>query len=194
MGKELPLELRWTAEEMYVTGSLTFDEIARATGVSVSQLKRWAEGHDWQEARREYRQAFADIRRKSVELRRKLIEKALGSLDPQDVYAMAAAERIAAAADKAAAPMPVEPVAEDGEAVIRTPAEAVAALQSATERKLQRMLTQPDALNLAGLKEIQQMLDLVEKMQAKASPGAEAPEAKSLSDDKIREIREMLNL
>lgn len=195
MGREIPLETRFGAEELYVTSSLTFDEIARATGVSVSQLKRWAEQHNWQDERRNYRQAFADIKRKTVELRRRLIEKALDSLDPQDVYAMAAAERIAAAADKAAVSIPPEPVDEDGEPTIRTPADAVSALQSAVERKVQRMLVQPDSLNLAGLKELQQMLDLTATMKAKIAPEAAAAEGERiLGEDAIKAIREQLKL
>jgi hypothetical protein len=195
MGKELPLDLRWTAEELYITGSMAFDETAAATGVSVSQLKRWAEQHGWREQRQAYRQAFADIKRNTVELRRRLIAKALSSLNPQDVYAFSALETVAARAGKSSGNLPApEPVGEDGEPAIRTPAEAVSALKSAVERKLQRMLLSPDSLNLSGIKEIRQMLDLIDKMQAQIAPEAAGHEKKALGPETIKSIRELYGL
>jgi transposase-like protein len=101
MPQEYSWEVRERAKELYVVDGLTFDQVAEATGVSVSQLKRWSaeekeweskrlaggdarptgdapsEGKDWPEARKEFRLALGSIRRDSVLLRARLITGAL---------------------------------------------------------------------------------------------------------------------
>jgi hypothetical protein len=196
MGAEIDLERRFSAEEAYITGSVTFEQLAAASGISSSQLRHWAATEGWQEKRREYRQAFADIRRNTVELRRRFVEKALGSLNPMDAFAISALEKLAMAAEKSAAGAPApEPPAAGGEPVFRTQAEAVAVLKGIVENKLSRMLLQPDSVNLAAVKDVKQCLELLDKMQDKAAPdGAATDEKQPMSEERIRELREMLNL
>ena len=85
--------IRERAEQLYVIDGRTYAEVAELTGVSVSQLKRWGKDGGWTENRMEYRSALGDIRRKTVLLRRDLLEKAIDSKDPQNVYAFAALEK-----------------------------------------------------------------------------------------------------
>ena len=197
MGREVALELRFSAEEAFITGSLTFEQLALATGISVSQLKRWAEAEGWREKRAEYRKSFVDIRRNTVELRRRFVEKALTSLNPMDAYAIAALERLALAAEKSPAGIPATtptPAAPESGPVFNTPAEAVAVLKGIVESKLARMLVQPDSVNLSAVKDIKQCLELLEKMQAAAAPEAAADEKKTLDEGSIKAIREQLQL
>ena len=96
--QELPGKSGSRPKKLYVVDGCTFEQVAEATGVSVSQLKRWSaeekeweakqssdrenlsdgnspEGKDWPEARKEFRLALAVIRRDSVLLRAKLIRR-----------------------------------------------------------------------------------------------------------------------
>lgn len=95
MGVEIPLEIRFRAEEMYVVEGRTYDQVAEASGVSVTQLKRWGADSDWGGMRREYREAQGSILRDTVLLRKKMITQALNTLDPQAVYAVARLEKAA---------------------------------------------------------------------------------------------------
>jgi hypothetical protein len=196
MGAEIDLELRFQAEEQYIAGQVTLEQLAERTGISMTQLGRWCSEEGWREKRREYRKAFADIRRNTVELRRKFVEKALVSLNPMDAFAISALEKLALQAEKSAAggsaPQPAVP---EGGPVFKTAAEAVAVLKGVVEQKLQRMLVTPDAVNLASVKEIQQCLDLLGKMEAKVAPDEAAGAGpQTLSEEKIKELREQLNL
>lgn len=96
MGKEIDWETREQAEELYIVDGRTFEEAARITGVSVSQLKNWGRDGDWKEKRQEHRQLLRSIKSTKVKLRRELLQKALQSQDPQDVYAAVRLETVAA--------------------------------------------------------------------------------------------------
>lgn len=87
MPTEYSWEIRERAEELYILDGWTFEQVNKETSVSISQLKRWAKDGDWSGRKKEYRQTLASIRRDKLKLRRLLIQKALNSLDPQDVYA-----------------------------------------------------------------------------------------------------------
>lgn len=192
MGKEIPLETRFTAEEMYVVDGMTYDQVAEATGVSVSQLKRWGAESGWGERRREYRDALSTIRRDTVILRQKLIAKAMDSLDPQSVYAVARMEAVASRA-KSGEPAPAALPADNR--VIKTPEDAAAALGDVIEKKLNAMLTCPGGVSLAAIKEIKQAVDLIEKMQEKyAAEDPADPSDRVLDSETIRNIREQLSL
>jgi transposase-like protein len=89
MPESYSFEVREQAAELYVTGGLTYEQVSKETGVPVQTLKRWASEENWTEQKREFRKALSDIRRKTVLLQRQLIQKALETLDPQAVYAVA---------------------------------------------------------------------------------------------------------
>jgi transposase-like protein len=92
MQHEYSWEVRERAEELYVVDGLTYKEVAEATGISVSQIERWGSEGGWADRRRQYRQTMSEIRRKTLLLREALIDKAITSLDPQDVYAISRLE------------------------------------------------------------------------------------------------------
>ena len=88
MGEAYSWEVREDAEHLYVRKGLTFEEVAAETGVSVSQLKRWSEIGQWQELKKNH----FNLKRKKEMLHEAQLEKALGTLDPQDIYALSRLE------------------------------------------------------------------------------------------------------
>lgn len=96
MGKEIDWEIRGQAEELYIIDGRTYEQVAEATGVSVSQLKAWGSAGGWRKKREECRESVRDIRMTKVKLRRAQLRKALETQDPQDVYAAVRLESLAA--------------------------------------------------------------------------------------------------
>ncbi|HBD18669.1 MAG TPA: hypothetical protein DC063_00210 [Arenimonas sp.] len=199
MPTEISWEIRERAEGLYIIDGLTYEQTAARTGVSVTQLKRWGADGGWGERRAEYRRELSDIRRGTVQLRAKLLRKVLDSPepDPQDVYAFARIEQVAAAA--AAKTQPEAPGAEICEGVeqraIQTPEDAVAALGEALQKKINGMLTSPAGVDLAGIKEVRQCLELIGQMRAQMAPEETAdPSDRALDAKTIRSIREQLSL
>jgi hypothetical protein len=186
MAKEISWEIREQAEELYIVDGKTFEEVAEITGVSVAQLKRWGSGFpdpddperkssSWTDRKKEYRTAFANIRRDTVLLRKRLISKALKSLDPQDVYAISSLESTVAKVQQAAgADMAATGLKE--KRIIKTPQDAVDALGDVVEGKINGMLTKPGTISLAGIKEMKQALELIDKMKTKYTPEAKGKE------------------
>ncbi len=85
--KEYSWEIREKAEELYVYEGLTFGEVYLKTGVSETQLKRWAEQGNWGECRKERRKALSDLKLKKFQIHQKLIENALDTLDSRAITA-----------------------------------------------------------------------------------------------------------
>ena len=207
MAKEIPWEIREQAEELYIVDGKTFDEVAEITGVSVTQLKRWGAGFpdpddpdqkssSWMDRKKEYRTAFANIRRDTVLLRKRLISKALKSLDPQDVYAISSLESTVAKVQKAEDQTPV--ASGDGleKRIIKTSADAVDALSDMVEDKINGMLTKPGVISLTGIKEMKQALELIEKMKTKYKPETDTKETATKEDKKrlIDEVDKILGV
>lgn len=72
MGKWIDLNRRFSAEEIFITSSVTFDKLAAATGISQSQLKRWAKEGDWKYHRFEYIKRFGERFLQKAEIRAKI--------------------------------------------------------------------------------------------------------------------------
>lgn len=205
MAKEISWEIREQAEELYIVDGKTFDEVAEITGVSVAQLKRWGSGQpdpddpeqkssSWMDRKKEYRTAFANIKRDTVLLRKRLISKALKSLDPQDVYAISSLESTVVKVQQAAGAD--IPASLKERRTIKTPQDAVDALGDVVEDKINGMLTKPGAINLSAIKEMKQSLELIEKMKEKYKPEAKEKETASEEDKKrlIDEVDKILGI
>ncbi len=194
MPSEISWETRERAEGLYIVDGLTYEQVAAATGVSATQLKRWGADGGWTERRGEYRRELSDIRRGTVQLRAKLLRKVLDSPapDPQDVYAFARIEQVAAqAASRTKAEAIDGPIVEGAEQrAIQTPADAVAALREALDKKINAMLGSPAGVNLAGVKEVKQCLELIGQMQARIADGDDTASAQGMSEDQARFWRE----
>jgi hypothetical protein len=194
MPTEISWEIRERAEGLYIIDGLTYEQVAEATGVSTTQLKRWGADGGWTERRQEYRRELSDIRRGTVQLRAKLLRKVLDSPspDPQDVYAFARIEQVAAQASAKTQREPQEAtISEPAEQrVIQTPEQAITALRDALDRKINALLSSPSGVNLAGIKEAKQCMELIEKMRSQFVQGDETASAQGMSEDQARFWRE----
>jgi transposase len=94
MVEAISFELREKAEELYVTKGLTLEQVATETGISIQSLKRWSSKEDWFKNRREYRNNDRGLRTNITELRNKMLEQVMKTLDPQGIYAVIALEKL----------------------------------------------------------------------------------------------------
>ena len=130
MPVEIPWETRIDAEDMYITGGMTYEQVADATGVAVSTIKRWGSDDGWTDRKREYREAQTAIKQKTMQLRLGLIKTAMEEHDPMQVFAAAKFEDLAL---KKEALRPSEaPARPDAPKIsFESPGEAVSALKGA---------------------------------------------------------------
>lgn len=94
--------IRDTAKELYIIEGLTFEQDAEQTKVPVATLKRWAAKEDWQRKREEYLAERQNFKEGLAGLRDKMLEKALKSMDPQDIYPLVALEKLLASRTRTA--------------------------------------------------------------------------------------------
>lgn len=71
----------WQAEDLYIAGGLTYEQVSRETGIPAVTLQRWAEKYDWRGRREKYRRDMALIRTGTVELKQRLLNTAIKTLD-----------------------------------------------------------------------------------------------------------------
>ena len=190
---EYSWEIREQAEELYIIDGLTFDQVHGAVSVSVSQLKRWANAAEptWKERRREFRRAQTSIRHDVVMAKAKLIKDVVASLDPQKAYAFTSLVTATKSTDKnGAASAPAAAIATRS---IKTPQDAVDALQEVVAKKINTMLTQPGELSFAAIKDTKQAMEMSDQLTAKYTPGAEkTAKPAGLSDDAADVIRKQI--
>lgn len=181
-------EKRQRAKELYVFYGLTLDEASRQAGVTLSACQRWSAEEGWKAMQTEYREAQADINHYTVLLRARLVKKVYESLSEGrevDAQALYALNKLAAQKGADAAPVPgLEP--RD----IRTPEDAVSALEEAVKSKINLMLSRPEALSLQSVKEVKEMQKMVDEMNAKYKTAEER--SGGLSDETAAWIREKI--
>lgn len=191
--KEIPWDIRERAEDLYIVDGHTYDQVAEETGVSVSQLKRWGQDFGWREKRLEYRKALSSIRRDRTLLRAGLMKKALETLDPQAVYAVSALESVIARM-KDAPPAATDTYDEPTEKrIIKTPQDAISAMEEAAELKINKVLSRPESMDLKAAKNMKEMLTLIGKMKEKYIPKQEKTSDGSIDKETIERIMEQLN-
>ena len=180
-------ELREKAEVLYIVDGLTFEEVAKATGIHMRTIQGWSAEEGWSAQRREYRKALGEIKRNTVLLRKSLIAKALQSLDPQDVYAAA---RLETASSRGKVDDPAYASCETIRE-ISTPEDAINALQEAVEKKINLMLTKPSDLSLAGIKDMKKAFELIDEMKKRYRVEPEEKDAKQgLTKENLKKIEE----
>lgn len=184
---EIPWETRIDAEDMYITGGLTYEAVADRVGVAVSTIKRWGAEDGWTERKRELRQAQAAIKQKTVMLRLGLIETAMEGHDPMQVFAAAKFEDLAL---KKEALRPSDAPAHTctHELSFESPEGAIPALKGAIERKIAGMVS-GEGLDLKTLRDLKGAMELLESMQAKYTPEEKETKNKGLSDEAADDIR-----
>ena len=191
-------EVREAAEELYIIDGRTYEQVAESTGVSTSQLKRW--GMDsiptWSDRRREYRQAQTSVRRGVMLAKAKLIESVIDSEDPQKAYAFSALVSSSKAINEEARERfgAVQPPPDPVGGAIGQPVDMVEALGQAINMKVGAMLAQPGAINLTAIKELQQALELFEKIKNKGAAAAGDDGRKMTPEELQSEIRKVYGI
>lgn len=189
MGQEYSFEVVEKAEQLYCVDGQTFDAVATLTGVAPSTLKRWSDKYGWPEKKEQIRQAMASIRTNTILLRAKLIENCIQTMNSQDAFAVSAIEGLAQRAAQLVAKGQAAPASPETLRPIRTDEDAIAALQEAVEIRLNSMLGSPQQVNLAGIREMKQVLDLLRDMRAKTAAGSSEPSSTGLTPAAAEEIR-----
>lgn len=191
MPAEYSFEIRERAEELYILDGLIFEEVAARTGVSESQLKRWALAATppWTVRRREYRQAQTSVRFSVMLAKSKLIQGVLDTQDPQKAYAFSSLCSSGRLLEQAAKE-PVQPAGP--QRTIETAQDAVTAMAEALQSKVNNVLATPGGLNFAAINDLQKTMALIEQLTAKYLGDAKKATRQGLSDDTVREIREQI--
>lgn len=191
MPTEIDWEIRIDAEDMYITGGMTYEQVAEKTGVALSTIKRWGSEGGWTERKRELREAERDIKQKTVMLRLGLIQTAMDGHDPMQVFAAAKFEDLALKKEAIKGLKGISEATSTLEA-FKTPQEAVLALQSAIERKIGMMVSGNASLDLKTLKDLKAAMELLDGMKAKNNTELKETKGKGLSDEAAEEIRKKI--
>jgi len=197
MGWEHEPETVWRAQELYCVDRLSFDAVARETGVAASTLKRWSEKYGWQAKREEIAQAEADIRSDKVLARSAMLKKLIENKDAQSAFAVSSLESLALKEAEIARRGAMLPAANENPHTlsVNTPGEAIAALRRAVEQKLAMLLTRPENVDLRAVQEVQKCLALVgqlEAAQAVATPDSTGAE-RGLPADFVETMRQAMS-
>ena len=191
MGAEISWEKRIASEDLYITGGCTYEEVAKRTGVSVSQLKRWGKEGDWKEAKQEMLESLSAIKKNTIRLRLGLIKTAMDGKEPMQVFAAGRFEELAMrAAEMKAKVIPSD--VEISERHFETPGEAIEALEEALQHKINRMVSVPGALDNKGIDALDKAWKALERMKAKYSPEDTSDTQKGLTKPTIDEMKARL--
>jgi len=101
-----PEDTKELAEEIYVYDGKTLEQVCEQTQIPMPTLKQWSSDDGWFQKKKEYRSAALAIKHDTIQLQRRLTEKALETLDPQAIYALS---RLRAATRKEGAQDQKEP-------------------------------------------------------------------------------------
>lgn len=191
MGKELPAELRYQAQELYCVVRLSLKATAEEVGVAYTTVQRWAKNYDWAEMREKIAKAECEIKADTVLARSEMLKKLIQDKSPMSAFAVASLEGLAMKqADAERAGKIIAAQLEAPTLKIETKAEAVAALREAVERKLSAALQNPESTDVLALaKQIKEANSLIESM----TPKNDDPETKKgLSARLEAKIRDMI--
>ena len=96
MPQEYSIAERERAADLYVEVGLTLEQVSERTGIPIQTIKRWSSAENWPKERDDSK----SIKEKHRLLRKRLLDAALETLDPQCVYAVTRIERIIAEAKR----------------------------------------------------------------------------------------------
>lgn len=169
MGKELPAELRYKAQELYCVVRLSLKAVAEEVGVAYTTVQRWSKIYDWRDMRDNIAQAEFDIRADTILARSEMLKKLIKDKSPMSAFAVSALESLAmkqADAERAGQLLAAQINAPTQK--IETKADAVAALREAVERKLTAALQCPESIDVLALaKQITEANALIDSMAPK---------------------------
>lgn len=190
MAEAYPYEIRLNARGHYVVEGMTYEQVSGAVGVSASQLKKWGSDEGWVESRKKYREAQVSIGENTILLRADLLKNALTTKDAQDVYAVAAMEKIAIVLEKN---RPAETVRADvPDMNFSDPEEMVDELWKAIEFKAASMIHSPETMDLKQIKAGIDTWGNLKKRYAKKT--AKPQQAKELDEHAKQTIKDIYGI
>ena len=171
MGAEYDADTRWRAMELYCADRLTFAQVAKATGVADSTLRRWADAYQWRERREELARAEADIRINTIRSRaailRHLIEAQDGKAASQIAFAVSSLENLELQRKKALRAGEIaNPAKPEKPVKVSSRVEAIAVLKQAVEDKLGLLLSDTKYVTSDSITDIAKCLALVQELEA----------------------------
>ena len=171
MGAEYDAAARWRAMELYCADRLTFAQVAEATGVADSTLRRWADAYQWRERREELARAEVDIRIDTIRSRaailRHLIEAQDGKAASQIAFAVSSLENLELQRKKAfLAGEIANPAKPEKPVKVSSRVEAIAVLKQAVEDKLGLLLSDTKYVTSDSITDIAKCLALVQELEA----------------------------
>lgn len=171
MGAEYDADTRWRAMELYCADRLTFAQVAEATGIADSTLRRWADAYQWRERREELAKAEADIRIDTIRSRaailKHLLEAQDGKAASQIAFAVASLGNLELQYQKALLAGEIaNPAKPEKPVKVSSRAEAIAVLKQAVEDKLSLLLSDKKYVTSDSVTDIAKCLALVQELEA----------------------------
>ena len=171
MGAEYDADTRWRAMELYCADRLTFAQVAEATGIADSTLRRWADAYQWRERREELAKAEVDIRIDTIRSRaailKHLLEAQDGKAASQIAFAVASLGNLELQYQKALLAGEIaNPAKPEKPVKVTSRAEAIAVLKQAVEDKLGLLLSDKKYVTSDSVTDIAKCLTLVQELEA----------------------------
>lgn len=167
MGRRYAPQDQLNAAELFVVHGLTLAETAAELDLPLTTVRSWSRRFGWGKRRGQYQEAMAGIREDTARLRKRLVAKALETLDHRDINAAVRLQQVFSA----------EREAPRGGAAAeeKNPASPAQGVQAAVSARLARMASQPGQARLGELKDLKKVLEMAQELEAgdKTSPGGQ---------------------
>ncbi len=197
MGAEYDADTRWRAMELYCADRLTFAQVAEATGIADSTLRRWADAYQWRERREELAKAEADIRIDTIRSRaailKHLLEAQDGKAASQIAFAVASLGNLELQYQKALLAGEIaNPAKPEKPVKVTSRAEAIAVLKQAVEDKLGLLLSDKKYVTSDSVTDIAKCLTLVQELEATLPNAAPEEKNKAISLENSKALQELI--
>ncbi len=193
MAEAYSWEIRENARGLFVVNGKTYDQVSKITGVSVSQLKRWGSEEEWSGRRKKFRRAQNSIEENKMLLRADLLQNAIDTKDPQDVYAAAAMEKLDIALKK------IDSVKEDPpelpEMEFADPEDLVDKVWGAIQFSARKIISSPSTMDDKQLKILKDGFKLLTDLKQQYSKKSKEPrKIKELDPAAIQTIKDIYGI
>ena len=183
--------------ELYCADRLTFAQVAEATGIADSTLRRWADAYQWRERREELAKAEADIRIDTIRSRaailKHLLEAQDGKAASQIAFAVASLGNLELQYQKALLAGEIaNPAKPEKPVKVTSRAEAIAVLKQAVEDKLGLLLSDKKYVTSDSVTDIAKCLTLVQELEATLPNAAPEEKNKAISLENSKALQELI--
>ena len=197
MGAEYDADTRWRAMELSCADRLSFAQVAEATGIADSTLRRWADAYQWRERREELAKAEADIRIDTIRSRaailKHLLEAQDGKAASQIAFAVASLGNLELQYQKALLAGEIaNPAKPEKPVKVTSRAEAIAVLKQAVEDKLGLLLSDKKYVTSDSVTDIAKCLTLVQELEATLPNAAPEEKNKAISLENSKALQELI--